>query len=199
MRRRCLPLAGPAHGLAVHHDHCSFFDGAGTRTEPGPQAAFTSAGSRSCRTLRMVDSEGRASLASTPGIAGRRRSGRWRAPMSSSLRDPRFRLSDIPSRPNRFSRPHPPTLPTPASNSELSYRAEISSRRTRRFHVKHRAHPPYGHEAEHQRGWSLIDSTWGGGAAGADPPQLGRTGRWEKSGENDTPPPPPRPPPHECS
>ena len=33
---RFLACAGLAHGLAVHRNDCSSFDGAGTRTEPGP-------------------------------------------------------------------------------------------------------------------------------------------------------------------
>ena len=36
MRWRILACAGCAHGLAVHRNDCSSFDGAGTRTEPGP-------------------------------------------------------------------------------------------------------------------------------------------------------------------
>ena len=36
MRCRILTCAGPAHGLAVHPNDCSSFDGAGTCTEPGP-------------------------------------------------------------------------------------------------------------------------------------------------------------------
>ena len=37
VRRRGLPRAGPAHGLAVHRDDCSSLDGAGTSAEPRPQ------------------------------------------------------------------------------------------------------------------------------------------------------------------
>ena len=34
MRRRVLAGAGPTHGLAVHRDDCSSFDGAGACAEP---------------------------------------------------------------------------------------------------------------------------------------------------------------------
>ena len=44
MRRRRLPLAGAAHGLAVHRDHSAAGDGAGTRAEPGPQAGVEACG-----------------------------------------------------------------------------------------------------------------------------------------------------------
>ena len=37
VRRRGLPQAGPAHGLAVHRDDCSSLDGAGTSAQPRPQ------------------------------------------------------------------------------------------------------------------------------------------------------------------
>lgn len=36
VRRRGLPQAGCAHGLAVHRDDCSSFDGAGTSAQPRP-------------------------------------------------------------------------------------------------------------------------------------------------------------------
>ena len=40
VRRRGLPQAGPAHGLAVHRDDCSSLDGAGTSAEPRPQTGI---------------------------------------------------------------------------------------------------------------------------------------------------------------
>lgn len=36
--------AGPAHGLAVYRDHCSSFDGAGTRAEPAHQVGINVSG-----------------------------------------------------------------------------------------------------------------------------------------------------------
>lgn len=36
VRRRGLPQAGPAHGLAIHRDDCSSLDGAGASAVPGP-------------------------------------------------------------------------------------------------------------------------------------------------------------------
>ena len=40
VRRRGLPQAGPAHGLAVHRDDCSSLDGAGTSAQPRPQTGI---------------------------------------------------------------------------------------------------------------------------------------------------------------
>ena len=44
MRRRVLAGAGPTHGLAVHRDDCSSFDGAGACAQPGPQVGINVSG-----------------------------------------------------------------------------------------------------------------------------------------------------------
>ena len=97
VRRRGLPQAGPAHGLAVHRDDCSSLDGAGTSAEPRPQTGVEVGGVQ----VLQHPPDGRLPTAGpapppSPGTADQTGSGRWCAPRwpsgSGSLRA-------LPSRP----------------------------------------------------------------------------------------------------